>query len=65
MLAGAGGASLERCLDVVRYRGRVAYANGIEPPAHRAGIDVIAYDVSGPHKLDGLARRSRTRTCAC
>jgi hypothetical protein len=31
--------------------------NGIEPPAHREGIDVIAYDaVSGPHELDGLAR---------
>jgi NADPH:quinone reductase-like Zn-dependent oxidoreductase len=57
VLAFAGGAALERCLDHVRRGGRVAYPDGVEPPpAHRAGLDVIAYDgVAGPAQYDRLA----------
>lgn len=57
VLALTGGVELERCLDHVRRGGRVAYPDGVEPrPAHRAGLDVIAYDaVPGPREYERLA----------
>jgi NADPH:quinone reductase len=45
VLALAGGEALERCLDLVRAGGRVAYPNGIEPePKRRRKIRFTAYD---------------------
>ena len=57
VLALASGVALERCLDHVRHGGRVAYPNGVEPPpAHRVGLDVVAYDaVPGPREYERLA----------
>jgi NADPH:quinone reductase-like Zn-dependent oxidoreductase len=58
VLALAGGDSLERCLDHLRLRGRVAYPDGVEPPpARRPEFDVFEYDaVPGRHELDRLSR---------
>lgn len=48
VLACAGGETLERCLDLVRQDGRVAYPNGIEPePNRRPGIHFKSYDAKG------------------
>lgn len=45
VLALAGGDELERCLDFVRPRGRVAHPNGVEPPpSARRQFRVHAYD---------------------
>jgi NADPH:quinone reductase-like Zn-dependent oxidoreductase len=54
----AGGEMLERCLDVVRARGRIAYPNGVEPePRKRPKVRVIAYDGAvGPRELARLER---------
>lgn len=56
VLALAGGASLEGCLDLVRTGGRVAYPNGVEPePKRRRGVRVVAYDaVAGPREFSEL-----------
>ncbi|MFL5577887.1 MAG: zinc-binding alcohol dehydrogenase family protein [Gemmatimonadaceae bacterium] len=58
VLALAGGDALERCLDLVRDGGRVAYPNGVEPaPRQRAGVRLIAYDgVAGPRQFEQLER---------
>src|SRR5262249_10201465 len=58
VLALAGGKELERCLDFVRPKGRVAYPNGVEPaPKKRSAFRVRAYDaVAGPHEFDELNR---------
>jgi len=47
-LAFAGGESLERCLDLMRPGGPVAFPNGIEPapPRRRKAIHRLAYDVT-------------------
>ena len=47
-LAFAGGESLERCLDLMRPGGPVAFSNGIEPapPRRRNAIRRLAYDVT-------------------
>jgi NADPH2:quinone reductase len=45
VLALAGGDKLERCLDLVRSGGRVAFPHGVEPePKRRPKVRVIAYD---------------------
>jgi len=45
VLAFAGGAALEKCLDALRPGGRVAYPNGVEPvPRPREGLTIIPYD---------------------
>lgn len=45
VLALAGGAALEKCLDALRTGGRVAYPNGVEPvPQPRPGLTIIPYD---------------------
>jgi NADPH:quinone reductase len=66
VLALAGGDELERCLDFVRDRGRIAYPNGIEPePQRRRGFRLRAYDAeANPRqfaRLDKAIRGSRFR----
>ncbi|HEU4643517.1 MAG TPA: NADP-dependent oxidoreductase [Gemmatimonadaceae bacterium] len=58
VLALAGGAALERCLDFLRVDARVAYPNGVEPaPRRRPGVRVVAYDaVAGPREFEHLDR---------
>jgi NADPH:quinone reductase len=55
-LALAGGDALDRCLDLVRAGGRVAYPNGVEPePRRRRCIGLLAYDaVAGPREFARL-----------
>jgi NADPH:quinone reductase len=57
-LALAGGDALERCLDLVRAGGRVAYPNGVEPePRRRSRVKVMAYDaVAGRNEFAALER---------
>ena len=66
VLALAGGDNLERCLDLVRPGGRVAYPDGVEPkPKGRAKVRSIGYDaVAGPRefaKLDEAVEESELR----
>ena len=58
VLALAGGDELERCLDFVRDRGRIAYPNGIEPePQPRRGFRIRGYDAeASPRRFAELAR---------
>ncbi len=58
VLALAGGDELERCLDFVRDRGRIAFPNGIEPePTARRGFRIQGYDAAaGPRELALLGR---------
>jgi NADPH:quinone reductase-like Zn-dependent oxidoreductase len=58
VLAFVGGESLERCLDVLRNGGRLAYPNGIEPePAKRHGVKFIPYDgTPGVRQFERLGR---------
>jgi NADPH:quinone reductase-like Zn-dependent oxidoreductase len=58
VLAFAGGDELERCLDVVREGGRLAFPNGIEPaPRSRRSIRLLPYDVSAtPRHFQQLER---------
>jgi len=45
VLAFAGGAALEKCLDALRAGGRVAYPTGVEPvPQPRAELTIIPFD---------------------
>jgi NADPH:quinone reductase len=57
-LALVGGPTLERCLDLVREQGRVAYPNGVEPePRSRLDVQVIGYDAEvGRKQFDALDR---------
>jgi NADPH:quinone reductase len=64
----AGGGPLERCLDQVRARGRIAYPNGVEPEPRKrpkAKIRLIAYDiVAGPReyaRMEKAAAEARLR----
>jgi NADPH2:quinone reductase len=58
VLALAGGDGLERCLDFVRPKGRVAHPNGVEPvPKERLTFRVRAYDaLANPREFDRLNR---------
>jgi len=53
VLAFAGGAALDKCIDALRAGGRVAYPNGVEPvPQPRAGLTIIPFDaLFGDQKL--------------
>ena len=45
VLALAGGAALEKCVDALRSGGRVAFPNGVEPvPQPREGLTIIPFD---------------------
>jgi NADPH:quinone reductase-like Zn-dependent oxidoreductase len=63
VLALAGGAELERCLDFVRPKGRVVHPNGIEPvPMKRRTFRVHAFDaIASPREFDKLSRHLRNR----
>src|SRR2546427_577687 len=56
VLALAGGAALEKCIDLVRPGGRVAYPNGVEPePRPRSKIHLKSYDgEASPEKFEKL-----------
>lgn len=58
VLALAGGDTLERCLDLVRGGGRVAYPNGIDPePRRRRGVRILPFDgVAGRREFARLDR---------
>ncbi len=58
VLALAGGDALEKCLDLVRPGGRVAYPHGVEPePKRRKSIQLLAYDAeSGRREFARLER---------
>jgi NADPH:quinone reductase len=62
VLALAGGAALERCLDFVHAQGRVVHPNGIEPePAERRTFRVRSFDaVASPREFARLKRRIDT-----
>lgn len=66
VLALAGGQSLEKCLDLLRPKGRVVYPNGVEPePRRRAKLRVISYDAKGGRRafdaLTWAAEEARLR----
>jgi len=58
VLALVGGEALERCLDLVRPGGRVAYPNGVEPePKRRQEFRLQSYDAAGGRReFTNLAR---------
>ncbi len=66
ILALAGGDVLQKCLELVRRGGRVAYPNGIEPEPHkRSSFQLIAYDAESGRrefeKLDRATNEARLR----
>jgi NADPH:quinone reductase-like Zn-dependent oxidoreductase len=66
VLALAGGPTLERCLDLLRGQGRVAYPNGVEPePRSRLDVQIIGYDAEVGRKqfeaLDRAVEEARLR----
>jgi NADPH:quinone reductase-like Zn-dependent oxidoreductase len=58
LLALVGGDTLERLIDTLRERGRVAWPNGVEPePRRRPGIELLSYDgTPGVREFDRLGR---------
>lgn len=56
VLALAGGAALERCIDALRPGGRVAYPSGVNPPPKaRDGLKVVRYDaIAAPEQFEHL-----------
>ncbi|MFL5494579.1 MAG: NADP-dependent oxidoreductase [Gemmatimonadales bacterium] len=54
----AGGEELERCLDLLRRGGRIAYPNGIEPePEARPGVTARSFDaVADPQQFRRLRK---------
>ena len=63
VLALAGGKELERCLDFVRPKGRVAHPNGVEPvPKKRRTFRLRAFDaIATPREFDRLNRHLGNR----
>src|SRR5690349_15166973 len=60
VLALAGGAALDKCLDALRAGGKVAYPNGVNPvPRARPGITLIAYDALFGDQKDQFAELNR------
>jgi NADPH:quinone reductase-like Zn-dependent oxidoreductase len=58
VLALAGGHDLERCLELVRDRGRVVYPNGVEPaPRARRRYVIRSFDaIASPREFQRLGR---------
>jgi NADPH:quinone reductase-like Zn-dependent oxidoreductase len=56
VLALAGGAGFQKCLDATRDGSRVAYPSGVEPvPRKRKGIEMLSYDaVAGIREFERL-----------
>lgn len=49
VLALAGGAPLERCMDALRAGGLLAFPSGVEPEPKREGLHIVAYDAIANH----------------
>ena len=64
VLALAGGRELERCMDLVRHGGRVAFPHGVEPePKRRPGVPVHGFDgVADPQQFKLMQRYLDRRT---
>ncbi len=58
VLALTGGTSLERCIELIRRSGRLAYPNGVEPAPEKVhGIEVLTYDAeAGAREFEHLNR---------
>ncbi len=58
VLALTGGKALERCIELIRRSGRLAYPNGVEhAPEKVDGIEVVAYDAkAGTREFEHLNR---------
>jgi NADPH2:quinone reductase len=55
VLALAGGEALESCIGTLKKEGRLAYPNGVKPPAPHPGITPVHYDaVPGPREFERL-----------
>lgn len=55
VLALAGGDALARCIATLKNDGRLAYPNGVPPPAQHDGVRVTHYDaVPGPSEFERL-----------
>jgi NADPH:quinone reductase-like Zn-dependent oxidoreductase len=55
VLALAGGDALERCIELLKSDGRVAYPSGVQPPKPRAGLRILRYDaIAGPKEFERL-----------
>ena len=66
VLALAGGGVPEKCLELVRPGGRIAYPNGVEPtPRRRSRVQLVAYDAESGRrefeKLDRAVSQARLR----
>jgi NADPH2:quinone reductase len=60
VLAFAGGESLERCIELLRHGGLVAFPNGVDPPKKRQGLSPIVYDaVPGAAEYERLNQAIR------
>jgi len=64
VLALAGGEMLERCLDLVKSGGRVAYPTGVEPePRRRPNLQMRAYDGEAtPAEFERVGRAAAEST---
>jgi NADPH:quinone reductase-like Zn-dependent oxidoreductase len=60
VLAFAGGPTLDRCLDLVKLTGRVAYPNGVEPEPKRGRRRFSVQGYDGEVSQQRLARLERT-----
>jgi NADPH:quinone reductase-like Zn-dependent oxidoreductase len=60
VLALAGGPTLDRCLDLVKLTGRVAYPNGVEPEPKRGRRRFSVQGYDGEVSQQRLARLERT-----
>jgi NADPH2:quinone reductase len=49
VLALAGGAPLERCMDALHPGGLLAFPSGVEPEPKRNGLHIVAYDAIPNH----------------
>ncbi|MDB6043942.1 MAG: Bifunctional protein: zinc-containing alcohol dehydrogenase [Gammaproteobacteria bacterium] len=60
VLAFAGGPTLDRCLDLVKAEGRVAYPNGVEPEPkrRRRQFSVRSYDAEASPRLFSRLERA-------
>lgn len=61
-LALTAGGSLEKCLDLVRAGGRVAYPNGVEPePKRRRKARLVGYDAVASSRAFARLERAATQ----
>jgi NADPH:quinone reductase len=60
VLSFAGGPVLDRCLDLMKAEGRVAYPNGVEPEPkrRRRSFSVLSYDAEASPRLFARLERA-------